>query len=307
MEKEVLRKLTSFCVICAVAGFALVGLTAIRDGKREWKHYQVGYKELLLTKISRDRNPVLYERIADMQPEVKQQVISEWGTVDRCTTCHMGIDDPLFAGAKQPLATHPYPELMKHHPVEKFGCTICHGGQGLATTYEGAAHNTIDNWADPMVAKGLMQSRCGICHKDYEAIGADRLIAGREIYKEMHCSGCHKIGSEGGNIGPDLSAFADKDPSSFSYENVDGDRSKQNWVREHFRNPQKVSPGSAMRAYAMNDDQIDCLASFVLSQSQRDFSRQYTPKLRADYVPPKVDVVVPEASLSASPENVASN
>ncbi|HWT81950.1 MAG TPA: c-type cytochrome, partial [Candidatus Methylomirabilis sp.] len=216
MEKSVLRKLTLLCVICGVAGFVLLGVAAIRDGKQEWKHYQAGYKELLLGKIGRDRNPALYERVAAMKPEIKQVVIDEWKAVDRCTTCHMGIDDPLFAGARQPLRTHPYPELLKKHPVEKYGCTICHGGQGLATTYEGAAHKTLDFWPDPMVDKGLMQSRCGICHKDYQAIGADRLIAGREIYKEMHCAGCHRIEKMGAAVGPDLSAFGDKDPGGFA-------------------------------------------------------------------------------------------
>ena len=143
MEKAVLRKLTSLCVICGLAGLVLVGVIVIRDGKREWKHYQARYKELLLKKISHDRNPGYYERIAGMKPEIKQVVINEWGAVDRCTTCHLGIDDPLFVGAKQPLTTHPNPELLKYHPVEKYGCTICHGGQGLATTYDGASHKTI--------------------------------------------------------------------------------------------------------------------------------------------------------------------
>ena len=48
-----------------------------------------------------------------------------------------------------------------------------------------------------------MQSRCGYCHKDFESIGADRLIKGRELYKEMHCAGCHQIDGQGGAVGPD--------------------------------------------------------------------------------------------------------
>lgn len=308
MEKAVLRKLTLLSVICGVAGFVLLGLTAVRDGKREWKQYQAEYKELLLNKISRDRNPALYERIANMKPEIKQVVIDEWGAVDRCVTCHLGIEDQLFASAKQPFTAHPNPELLKHHPVEKYGCTICHGGQGLSTIYAGAAHKAVDHWPVPMVAKGLMQSRCGVCHKDFEAIGADMLIKGREIFKEMHCAGCHQIERQGGAVGPDLSAFADKDPGNFSYANLDkGSHSKQAWVIEHFRDPKKVSPGSPMRTYAMNDYQIECLASYVLSLSQRDFPRQYTPKVRAEFAPHKVDVIVPETELSAAREHAANS
>ena len=300
MEKAVLRKLTLFCVICGVAGLVLLGVTAVRDGKREWKQYQAEYKKQLLSKIGRNSNPALYGRIEGMQPEIKQIVIDEWGAVDRCVSCHLGIDDPLFAAAKQPFTTHPYPELLKKHPVEKYGCTICHGGQGLATVYEGAAHKAVAHWPVPMVSKGLMQSRCGVCHKDFKAIGADMLIEGRELYKEMHCAGCHQIDRQGGAVGPDLSAFAEKDPGNFSFENMEGSHSKQAWVIEHFKDPKKVSPGSPMRAYAMNDHQIDCLASYVLSLSQRDFPRQYTPKVRSDFVPHKVDVIVPETHLSAN-------
>lgn len=303
MEKAVMRKLTLLCVICGLAGIALLGVTVIRDGKREWKQYQAEYKEQLLKKISRDRNPAFYERVSGMQPEIKQVVIDAFGAVDRCTTCHTGIEDPLFAGAKQPLSAHPYPELLKQHPVEKYGCTICHGGQGLATTYDGASHKSIAHWPVPMVTKGLMQSRCGICHKDFKAIGADRLIAGREIFKEMHCAGCHKIGNQGGSVGPDLTDFAEKDPGGLSYAYLEGGHSKQNWVIEHFKNPKKVSPGSPMHLPAMNDYQIECLSSYVLSLSKRDFPRQYTARVKADFVPPVVDVNVPETELSSSAED----
>ncbi|HEX8961243.1 MAG TPA: cytochrome c [Geobacteraceae bacterium] len=298
MEKAVLRKLTLLCVIGAVAVAVLLGMAALRDGKREWQQYQAEYKKLLLEKIGRDKNPVLYDRIAAAKPEIKQVVIDQWKTIDRCVTCHLGIDDPLFASAAQPYKTHPNPELLKQHPVEKFGCTICHGGQGMATTFVGSSHNPIENWPVTLVSKGLIQSRCGYCHKDYQAIGADRLVKGRDLYEEMHCSGCHTIDGVGGSVGPDLSAFADKDPSNFSMENLEGPKSKQNWVMEHFRDPKRVSPGSPMRTYAMNDDQIECLTSYVLSLNQREFPRAYTAKVRPDFTPPKVDDIIPEARLT---------
>lgn len=279
MGKTALGKLTLLCIICGLAALVLVGVTALRDEQREWKHFQAEYKEQLLEKIGRDRNPVLYERLSGMKPEIKQIVVDEWKAVDRCVTCHLGIEDRLFAGAKQPLKAHPYPELLKHHPVEKYGCTICHGGQGRATTFYGSSHNPIDNWPITLVAKGLMQSRCGVCHKNFEAIGADKLIKGRSLFKEMHCAGCHMIEKVGGDVGPDLSAFADKDPSNFSFDNLQGRHSKQLWVIEHFKDPKRVSPGTPMRPCALNDDQIECLATYVLSLSQKEFSRQYTPKL----------------------------
>ena len=160
------------------------------------KQYQEEYKELLLAKIGLGAAyPALYQRVANMRPEIKQFVVKELGVVDRCTTCHMGIEDALFSDANQPLTAHPNLELLKKHPVEKFGCTICHGGQGSATSFDGAAHQAIPHWPDPMVGKAFMQSRCGYCHGNYQAIQADKLVSGRRLFKDLYCSGCHKVSS----------------------------------------------------------------------------------------------------------------
>jgi cbb3-type cytochrome oxidase cytochrome c subunit len=89
--------------------------------------------------------------------------------VDRCATCHMFIDRQGFdratlqtlaqpaAGAPAELTVslkeseltlycnHPRLDLFvgsnSPHPVEKFGCTTCHSGQGGATTFNFAYHS----------------------------------------------------------------------------------------------------------------------------------------------------------------------
>jgi hypothetical protein len=44
--------------------------------------------------------------------------------VDRCMSCHGGIDNPEFANAPQPFTAHPrMDEYFANHPPEKFGCT----------------------------------------------------------------------------------------------------------------------------------------------------------------------------------------
>ncbi len=277
MERAFLRKLIALCVICGLASFALLGLVAFRDGKREWKDYQQEYQSLLLEKIDRVANPVFFQRVTSMKPEIKQVMLDGLGRVDRCTTCHLGIEDSLFTGAKQPLTTHPDPRLLESHPVEKFGCTICHGGKGLATTYDGATHQSNAHWPDPMVEKGFMQSRCGYCHNNYAAIEADELVLGQKLFKDLHCSGCHKVDPGDGVMAPVLTAFADKGTGSFDFTHIDGDHSRQNWVLEHFKNPQKVTPGSPMRIYAMNDTQLKALTTYVLSLTERVFTRDYYP------------------------------
>jgi cbb3-type cytochrome oxidase cytochrome c subunit len=74
-----------------------------------------------------------------------QQVVLHWvehdrevdiEQVDRCQTCHMGADSSNYASAAIPrqFRTHPHKStLMASHPIEQFGCTSCHQGQGRAT------------------------------------------------------------------------------------------------------------------------------------------------------------------------------
>lgn len=81
-----------------------------------------------------------------------QQVVMSWidyerdvdkEQVDRCQTCHMGIDNGSYPSAAIPrqFRTHPNRSvLFASHPVEKFGCTSCHQGQGRAT--DSLAHSS---------------------------------------------------------------------------------------------------------------------------------------------------------------------
>ena len=53
--------------------------------------------------------------------------------VDRCTSCHLGIDNPDFIDDSQPYTTHPNLDLYitsaSPHPMDNFGCTSCHAGR----------------------------------------------------------------------------------------------------------------------------------------------------------------------------------
>jgi cytochrome c2 len=77
--------------------------------------------------------------------EIKQ-IVTRWidfkrevdiEQVDRCQTCHVGADSRQYADpsiAAREFRTHPRLELlMGAHPIDAFGCTVCHQGQGRAT------------------------------------------------------------------------------------------------------------------------------------------------------------------------------
>ena len=64
--------------------------------------------------------------------------------VDRCTSCHLGIENPGFVDAPQPFTTHPdldlYITSASSHPMDRFGCTSCHAGRGRGTTFNSSTH-----------------------------------------------------------------------------------------------------------------------------------------------------------------------
>jgi mono/diheme cytochrome c family protein len=121
-------------------------------------------------------------------------------------------------------------ESNSPHPAEKFGCTICHGGQGSATDFVLASHTPNDaaqkadwikehEWASnhywdyPMLPKRFLESSCLKCHYQVtdmirygSKLEAPKLIRGYNLVRESGCFGCHEIASiKGGReIGPDL-------------------------------------------------------------------------------------------------------
>jgi mono/diheme cytochrome c family protein len=131
-------------------------------------------------------------------------------------------------------------EANSPHPAEKFGCTICHGGQGSGTEFNLASH-TPNNaqqkedwtkkegwesnhfWDYPMLPKRFVESSCLKCHhmvtdllpngnltekredKFVDSPGA-KVLRGYNLIREFGCFGCHEIaGNKGGReVGPDL-------------------------------------------------------------------------------------------------------
>lgn len=154
--------------------------------------------------------------------------------VDRCVTCHMGIDQKGFEDAPQPFRTHPNLELYlgssSAHPIEKIGCTSCHGGNGHSVSFIDTAHTPRDEqqkaewakkygwfdlpkWEAKMLPTPYTQAACAKCHQDtVEVPQADKLNLGRDLAVDLGCINCHKVeGFEGlWKVGPDLTAVASK-------------------------------------------------------------------------------------------------
>ncbi|HEX7602975.1 MAG TPA: c-type cytochrome [Polyangiaceae bacterium] len=108
--------------------------------------------------------------------------------VDRCGSCHLGADgvppvdgDPLFAA-------HP---PIPHDPT-RFGCTICHGGQGRALTAR-AAHTGESNWDEPLLPRPYREAACGVCHSRVVVPDPERVASGQALFDARGCSACHGV------------------------------------------------------------------------------------------------------------------
>lgn len=116
------------------------------------------------------------------------------------------------------------------HPAEKFGCTICHSGQGSGTAFFDASHYPNDatvrdrwakeygwrsnhDWEMPMLPHRFIESSCLKCHhdvtdliRDGNRVEAPKLVKGYNLVRELGCFGCHEISGvkSGKQVGPDL-------------------------------------------------------------------------------------------------------
>lgn len=236
----------------AVGGLVLAGY--YKDEFREWKRWQQEYIE---QEISRATTPEQKAQARALPVEIKQIVLPGLQRVDRCTTCHVAVEDPSYAGYIQPLAYHPN---HAQHPFEKFGCTICHQGQGRATERE-AAHGRVAHWERPMLALKYIEASCAKCHAAIDLPHASLLARGRAVFEEEGCIGCHKLGGFGGNLGPEL-------------DKVGAKRSPE-WLAKHLKSPAEVAPGSSMPPVKRSEADITALTLFMLGQTGEQLTEYY--------------------------------
>jgi cbb3-type cytochrome oxidase cytochrome c subunit len=224
----------------------LVGLGYYRDEYRPWKDYQ---RRFIREEIRRATTPDQRVLAQNTAVQVRQILLPELNRVDRCTTCHLAVEDPSYGGYPQPLAYHP---LHDQHPFDRFGCTICHRGQGRATTADDA-HGSVPHWDEPMLPLKYIQASCGQCHEASDNPAAPELARGAQLFETAGCRGCHKLGGVGGNIGPELDRV--------------GARRSPDWLRQHFLAPAAVTPGSGMPPQKFAEAEIEAIVLFMLSQT----------------------------------------
>ncbi len=80
---------------------------------------------------------------------------------------------------------------------------------------------------------------------------------GQQVF-EKNCLSCHAVGQNGGNTGPSLTGFGDKDRIAGILEH-DKDNLKE-WIKD----PQEVKPGNSMPKVNLSDEEVDAVADYLL-------------------------------------------
>jgi cbb3-type cytochrome c oxidase subunit III len=240
----------------------------------EWQTLQRAYRQELQAKATDDRGR---ELLKNFRIELKQISVPGLNAVDRCVSCHTGIDDPRMTDVANPLRVHPG-DILKNHPADRFGCTVCHHGQGPATTFHDAKADTNDVfWDYPLLRGELTQSSCLSCH-DVERLPRQQvalLREGMELYREKSCGSCHKIGGRGGNLSLALDNEGAKTRHELVMTNLRPPYTTSRWHLAHFSDPGGVISNTLMRNPTVTERQALALTVYMLALWQRDVPASY--------------------------------
>ncbi|MBI4850242.1 MAG: c-type cytochrome [Acidobacteria bacterium] len=187
--------------------------------------------------------------------KLRQIVIPELNTTDRCVSCHVSM-----APGEQAMTGHN--ALLAHksvvHDTSSFGCTICHGGQGLATEKDDA-HGNVHFWPEPMLPKEFSYAGCGTCHTPLSVPNLNTLTKGKTLIERYDCLACHRMDGRGGTIRPDGGGMEGNDLSYIGIKGYD-----LAWYSKHINNHNEAQTGTWRNSFGeISEDDQKNIASFL--------------------------------------------
>jgi len=204
------QKLRLAFALMSVLFLVALAISPAKDALLEWKRYERQYAKFADSRAERK------QLLADIQPGVDQIWIPPLGVVDRCTTCHRGINEPSLNDPSVPVVFRSHSAVP--HPVSQWGCVACHRGQGRATEVP-EAHETTLAWEEPLLPVRYIQASCGVCHRN-ELAETPLLNRGRQLLAEFNCVGCHRLQGimRPKMIGPELTNVGTKVTRQWIYK-----------------------------------------------------------------------------------------
>lgn len=279
--------------IASITILVVHGLVFYQQFFHKWENYQTSYFDQARTLAKTDAER---EVLAARKPKIEQIIVTQFGTdrVDRCTTCHIGSDDPRFKDAPHPYKSHPFAEEMgdkqvdgkfeRRHKFADMGCTVCHDGQGRGLE-EFYAHGEDEFWTEPMLGyvtqenwradfkdklkgKDFMQANCAQCHTEKDFKGTPAVNKGRELFIQKNCYGCHRIeGISNGTLGPDLTEV--------------GKKWKVDYLWESIVDPRANIATSFMPKFNLTDEEVRSLVIFLKSRRGFNYAETTLDRYRA--------------------------
>ncbi len=227
------------------------------DGENLVKH------QLLHPKVKVGSETIVIDGF-DAEPE--EYELSEDGVLTFKDTEIFGeVEISYETGYRDVLQTHPERNvLLAKHPVERFGCTPCHGGQGHGLTAKSAhALTHAEFWLTPVLGmdkdtgmtskekKGYMESNCRRCHDGVMKLDFDvdpetnipvdyapNLSKGMDLFESLGCHGCHAV--EG------YSSLEKIDKVGPSLSKVGSKVNDVKWLEEWIKQPEAYLPETTM-------------------------------------------------------------
>lgn len=208
--------------------------------------------------ISVEWNRIQSGAVAEGGPievRIRQIVIPDLGVSDRCVSCHVGMD-PSEQGIRGSgvLAAH---KPVVHDPAE-FGCTLCHGGQGLATE-QADAHGDVRFWPEPMIPAKFSQAGCGTCHIHSGIPNKELLRQAKGTFERLDCLACHRVDGRGGVLRPDGLGMEGPNLSDAAIAGFDTD-----WYQKHLLESRKAVSGPWQTSFAeIEERDLDLIAVYL--------------------------------------------
>ena len=149
---------------------------------------------------------------------------------ENCTSCHnIGVGEPKPGPNLGNVKTHRPPEwLAQHFSSHRQGISITELNAFSLLTGKLTAENAVTLENTP-----------------------PGLTVGARTYVTNGCSGCHKVNGAGGDVGPSLNGVSS--------------RRSRDWMKQHFRSPSRLSPGSIMPPYQFSSTDEAAIISYLVS------------------------------------------
>ena len=251
IKNKVRLKLTTY-------GFVLLfGVVTLAHGsENDWETFQEEY----VKKIS----AITGKEIKTSSLGIKVIEVPELGISDRCTTCHLAMDDLRMFGEENPLKPHPS-SYLEQHPPERFGCTTCHGGQGESLEVDKAQSGTFRRG-------DVVQVSCSSCHTEVALEGAPRLTMGKTLLKDNQCTNCHYAQNlaelEDFQLAPALAGI--------------GGKVSEKWLWRWLKDPKSYMPNATMPRYEIEERYVDGLIGYLMDSKD--------PRVNPNFEYPEGDV-----------------